>query len=182
METTHKTASKAKYTENDSLLEEFFLDELKDIYWAEKSLIDALATLEKEANTSKLKEAFHSHAEVTEKQISRLEEVFSILGEEPQAVKCEAMAGLIDESETIINDTDEGTATRDVGLIMAAQKVEHYEIATYGGLAQIAKTLELDDIVDLLELTLSEEKEADELLSQIARNDINYQSSREQNK
>jgi ferritin-like metal-binding protein YciE len=89
------------------------------------------------------------------------------------------MEGLIDESETIIDETDDGTATRDVGLIMAAQKVEHYEIATYGGLAQLARTLGYEDVAEMLETTLEEEEEADRLLTDIAENDINYQASGE---
>lgn len=176
METTRKKSSATNTAHSDALLEEFFVTELKDIYWAEKHLVKALSKMEKAANSSKLKEAFMQHGQVTSNQVARLEQVFSMLGEEAVAKKCEAMNGLIDESQSIIDDTESGTATRDVGLILAAQKVEHYEIATYGGLAQLAKTLGRDEIANLLQQTLKEEKETDVLLSQIAEKDINYQA------
>ena len=182
METTHKSSSANKAVQHDSLLEEFFVDELKDIYWAEKALIDALATLEKAAHSPTLKDAFTKHSQQTTTQISRLEQIFTILGLKAVAVKCEAMKGIIEEGETIIDETESGTATRDVGLIMAAQKAEHYEIATYGGLAQLAKTLGKKDIADLLEITLNEEKETDRLLSEIAEKSIHYQAIQEQEK
>jgi len=102
-----------------------------------------------------------------------------MLEKKPQAKKCDAMEGLVEEAKSIIEDTDQGTATRDVGLILAAQKVEHYEIATYGGLAQLAKTLGRDDIAELLGETLEEEKETDELLTGIAENNVNYSASME---
>ena len=93
--------------------------------------------------------------------------------------KCDAIEGITKEGEGIIEETEEGTATRDVGLILAAQKVEHYEIATYGGLAQLATTLGLDDVAELLTATLEEEKEADSMLSGIAENDVNYSAAEE---
>ena len=93
--------------------------------------------------------------------------------------KCEAIEGLIKESESIIEDTDEGTSTRDVGLIMAAQKVEHYEIATYGGLVQLAQTLGFEEAGELLQATLDEEKETDVLLTTIAENNVNYEAKEE---
>jgi ferritin-like metal-binding protein YciE len=108
-----------------------------------------------------------------------LEEAFGILGEKVQAKKCEAMAGLTKEGDGIIEDTEKGTLTRDVGLIMAAQKVEHYEIATYGSLAQLAKTLGKNDLADLMVKTLEEEKEADQLLTSIAENNINVEAKEE---
>jgi ferritin-like metal-binding protein YciE len=106
--------------------------------------------------------------------------VFELLGEKPLAKKCDAMEGLIQEGEGVIADTEAGSATRDVGLIVSAQKVEHYEIAAYGGLAQLAKTLGRDDIKEILGTTLSEEKETDELLTGIAENNINYEASEEE--
>lgn len=163
----------------DSLLEEFFVEELKDIYWAEKHLHKNLPKLQNAASSPQLKKAFEDHTRVTADQISRLEEVFRFLDQKAEAKKCEAMEGLVNEAQSIIEDTEKNTSTRDVALIMAAQKVEHYEIATYGGLAQLANTLGLEKIANLLGETLTEEKETDELLTDIAENDINYQASNE---
>ena len=100
-------------------------------------------------------------------------------GEREGQKKCEAMEGITKEGESIIEETDEGTATRDVGLVLAAQKVEHYEISTYGGLAQLARTLGKTDIAELLAKTLKEEKMADELLTDIAEEGINYEAAHE---
>jgi ferritin-like metal-binding protein YciE len=102
-----------------------------------------------------------------------------MLGEKAQAKKCEAMEGITKEGEGIIEDTEKGTSTRDVGLILAAQKVEHYEISTYGGLHQLAITLGKDDVAQILAETLAEEKEADVTLTTIAENNINYQAAAE---
>ena len=162
-----------------SLLEELFLDELKDIYWAEKHLLKALPKMAKAATSSKLTQAFLDHLKATQGHVSRLEKTFDLLGKKAQAKKCEAMAGLTKEGDGIIEDTQKGSITRDVGLIMAAQKVEHYEIATYGSLAQLAKTLGKNDIAALLIQTLQEEKEADELLTGIAENSINVEATAE---
>lgn len=164
---------------NDSMLLELFTDGIKDIYYAEKHIAKALPKMMKAATSEELKQAFQEHLEVTKNQTLRLENVFEILGKKPQAKKCEAIEGILKEGESIIQDTEEGTSTRDVGLIMAAQKVEHYEIACYGGLAQLATTLGLDEVSDLLNETLEEEKEADVMLSDIAENDVNYSAAEE---
>ncbi len=164
----------------DSMLEEFFIEELKDIYWAEKHLTKVLPKMKKAATAPKLQQAFADHLEVTKEQVLRLESVFEILGKKAQAKKCEAMAGITEEGNGIIEETEKGTATRDVGLILAAQKVEHYEISTYGGLMQLAKTLGHTEVANILGKTLAEEKETDELLTNIAENDINYQASTEE--
>lgn len=163
----------------DSKLKEFFVEQLKDIYWAEKKLVKTLPKLEEAATTQQLKGAFYNHREQTKEHVNRLEQVFNIIGEEVESKKCHAMAGIVDEGEDIMDDTDEGTAQRDVGLIFAAQKAEHYEIATYGGLAQLAKTLGYNEAANILGQTLAEEKEADALLTQIAESSVNYQASRE---
>ena len=178
---TGKTSQKTTTTsrENEPMLHEFFHDELKDIYWAEKHLIKAIPKMIKAASSDELKNAFTDHLEVTKNHVTRLEQVFELLGKKPQTKKCEAMEGITKEAESIIEDTEEGTSTRDVGLILAAQKVEHYEIATYGGLAQLATTLQLEDIAEVLRSTLKEEKEADVLLTSIAENDINYAAAEE---
>jgi ferritin-like metal-binding protein YciE len=163
----------------DSRLEEFFHDELKDIYWAEKHIVSALPKMKKAATSTELQAAFEEHLGVTKTHVARLEKAFELLGAKAQAKKCEAMEGILKEGDSIVEDTKDGTATRDVGLIMAAQKVEHYEIATYGSLVQVAKTLGHDDIASLLTETLSEEKEADESLTEVAESHINYDASEE---
>ena len=168
-----------KQPATDGLLAAFFQDELKDIYWAEKHLVKTLPKMKKAAATPELQDAFQDHLNVTQTHVERLNEVFELLGQKPQAKKCEAMEGITKEGETIIEDTEAGTATRDVGLILAAQKVEHYEIATYGGLTTLAKILGHTDIASILQSTLEEEKAADESLTKIAVNDINYKASEE---
>jgi ferritin-like metal-binding protein YciE len=164
---------------DNSMLMEYFSDELKDIYWAEKHLVKTLPKMSKAATSEELKAAFLDHAEVTKTHVTRLEEVFGLLGKKPQAKKCDGMEGITAEGDSVIEDTEAGTSTRDVALIIAAQKVEHYEIATYGGLATLATTLGLDEAAGLLNETLEEEKETDELLTSIAENDINYEAAEE---
>ena len=162
---------------NDSMLKEFFVDELKDIYWAEKHIVSTLPKMQKAATSEELKNAFETHAEQSATHVTRLEQAFELMGKKAQAKKCDAMAGIIEEGKGIIEETEKGTATRDVGLILAAQKVEHYEISTYGGLAQLAITLGLTDVADLLKQTLQEEKETDQLLTQIAESNVNYEAA-----
>ncbi|HEX2533686.1 MAG TPA: ferritin-like domain-containing protein [Chitinophagaceae bacterium] len=164
----------------DSLLQELFLDSLKDIYYAEKAILKALPRMQEATTSEQLVQAFRDHEAMTEGQVSRLEQVFGLLGEKVSSKKCEAIEGLIKEAEGIISETDEGTSTRDVGLILAAQKVEHYEIASYGGLRQLAITLGYSEAASLLQQTLDEEKETDLLLTDIAENSINYQAAGEQ--
>jgi len=163
----------------DSKLKEFFTDQLEDLLWAEKKLVKTLPKMQDAATSAELKEAFGNHLTETENHVSRLEQIFGIIGEDVDTTKCAAMAGIVDEGEDIIDDTDEGTAQRDVGLIFAGQKAEHYEIATYGGMVTLAKTLGYNEAAELLSQTLQEEKNADELLTQIAENNINYQASTE---
>ncbi len=163
----------------DSYFGEFFLMELKDIYWAEKHLIKALTKMAKEATSEELTQAFLDHKVQTETQAARLEEVFSLLGEKPQGKKCEAIVGITDEAEEVIKETEDDTYTRDVALIISAQKVEHYEIAAYGGLVQLAKTIGNTEVADLLQETLDEEKEADQLLTGIAEGFVNEQAAQE---
>ncbi len=165
--------------EETGKLKEFFHDELKDIYWAEKKLVQTLPKLAKAATSEELRDAFTNHLEETKGHVSRLEQAFKLLGEKAEAKKCDAMEGITEEGASIIEDTDEGTATRDVALILAGQKAEHYEIATYGGLAEIAKTLGLDEIAQLLETTLEEEKKADQTLTGLAEGSINEDATEE---
>ncbi len=157
-------------------LRSLFINELKDIYWAEKALTKAIPKMIKNATAPELVDALTGHLEVTKEHVSRLEEVFNSLSEKAVAVKCEAMAGLTKEAEEIMEQTEEGVV-RDAGIISAGQKVEHYEIATYGTLCAFAKTLGEDDAANLLQQTLDEEKEADEKLSQIAESIINVEAA-----
>jgi len=173
---------KAGIAAHDSLLKDFFINELKDIYWAEKHIVTTLPKMKKAATSEQLQQAFTEHTEQSKNQVARLEQVFELLGQKAQAKKCDAMAGIIEEGEGIIEETAEGTATRDVGLILAAQKVEHYEIATYGGLAQLATTLGLTEAADLLKQTLEEEKQTDRLLTGIAESSVNYEAAAEEEK
>ena len=169
-----KTSAKA-----EPALNELFLDGLRDIYWAENHLVKSLPKMIEAASSEKLSEAIKHHLSETTEHVSRLEQIFGLLDEKVIAKKCDAMEGLAKEGEGIIEGTDQGTATRDVGIILASQKVEHYEIATYGGLTQLAKTLGFDDVAGILAETLSEEKKADALLTEIAENDVNYKASQE---
>ncbi|AMR32236.1 rubrerythrin family protein [Mucilaginibacter sp. PAMC 26640] len=173
-----KFSTKTSPSAEPALLE-LFKDGIMDIYWAENHLVKTLPKMIAAATSSKLKTTITDHLEQTKGHVERLEKVFSLLGEEPLAKKCDAMEGLTKEGSGIVESTEQGTATRDVGIILASQKVEHYEIATYGGLTQLAKTLGLDDVAELLYQTLTEEKTADELLTEVAENDINYQASEE---
>jgi len=177
--TQYKNGSSAAAEDPKTLLEEFFIDELRDIYWAEKHLVKALPKMQKAATSEDLAQAFADHLTATEEHVARLEQVFELMGHKARAKKCEAMDGLVKEGESIIKDTDRNSATRDVGLIFAAQKIEHYEIATYGGLAQLAKTIGRTDIKDILGRTLEEEKQTDELLTSLAESNINQEAEQE---
>ncbi|SRR5258705_6868020 len=159
-------------------LRDLFEDELKDIYWAEKALTKAIPKMVKNATSEELVSALNDHLEVTKGHVDRLEESFNILGKPARAKKCEAMAGLVKEAEEIMEDTEEGVV-RDAGIISAAQKVEHYEIASYGTLCAFAKTLGEDEVTSLLQQTLDEEKEADQKLTQIAESSINAEAVQE---
>jgi ferritin-like metal-binding protein YciE len=163
----------------NSKLKEFFLDQLRDIYWAEKKLVKTLPKLSEAAYHEELRAAFDSHLTETEGHVSRLEEVFSLLGEEPKAVECPALKGIAEEGEEIIDETEDNTAQRDVGLIFAGQKAEHYEIATYGSLIQLAKDMGQTQIADILSQTLKEEKAADEKLTELATSGINREAAQE---
>lgn len=161
--------------------EKLFEDMLKDIYWAEQNLVEALQQMQEAATTEELKNAFEDHLYITQKHASRLERVFSLLGVEAEAKQCDAMAGLISEAQRIIEETEEGTMTRDAGLIIAAQKVEHYEIAAYGSLVQVALTLGHDQAATILERTLTEEEDTDSLLTEIAETQVNPMADYEEN-
>lgn len=157
-------------------LRELFIDELKDIIYAERALIKALPKMAKNATEPKLIAAIEEHVSVTEGQVERLDKIFEMLGESNRGKKCDAMEGLIKEGESIMEETEAGPV-RDAGIISASQKIEHYEIASYGTLAAFAKTLGEDEIASLLEATLAEEKEADALLTDSAYNSINFEAA-----
>jgi ferritin-like metal-binding protein YciE len=174
-----KTATTAAAGRDNSQLEKLFHDSLKDIYWAEKQLTKALPKMQKAATTEELKNAIGEHLAQTEEQVARLEQVFELFGWKAQAKKCDAMEGLIEEGNSVVEETEEGTMTRDAGIIMSAQKVEHYEIATYGCLVQFARTMGNEEAADILQTTLDEEKETDEGLTSIAENSINWEAEQE---
>jgi ferritin-like metal-binding protein YciE len=132
----------------------------------------------KKATATELIEALENHLEETESQVARVEKVFGLMGKKPVAKKCEAMNGLIKEAEEIMKETEDG-CMRDAGIIAAAQKVEHYEIATYGTLKTFADTLGMSDAADVLEEILNEEKSADEKLTDVAVSTINMQAAEE---
>jgi ferritin-like metal-binding protein YciE len=166
-------------TSTNSKLMKLFVDQLQDIYWAEHKLVRTLPKLEKAATSASLKRLFNGHLALTIKHVSRVEKVFECIGEEIFGKKCFAISGIIDEAQDIIDETDEGTSQRDAGLVFAGQKIEHYEIATYGSLLSVARTLGFNDAADLIGQTLVEEKDTDALLIHIAEEDINYQASKE---
>jgi ferritin-like metal-binding protein YciE len=184
--TTKKTApkqtTKAGVTKPKSNaasgLTELFEDGLKDIYWAEKALTKALPLMAKNATSAELIDAITNHLTETEEHVTRLEQVFESIGKKATAKKCDAMEGLIDEGKSILEETEVGVV-RDAGIIAASQKIEHYEIATYGTLRQFAETLGLTEAASLLELTLDEEKGADKLLTEVAVNAINVEAAEE---
>lgn len=159
-------------------LRELYIDCLKDIYWAEKALTKALPKMAKNATTPNLKAALEDHLAVTQEQIVRLERVFELAGKKAVAKKCEAMDGLIKEGQDILESTEPGPV-RDAGIIAASQKIEHYEIATYGTIAAFAKTLGENEALELLVATLEEEKEADVTLTEAAYNTINFDAADE---
>ncbi|HEY9533700.1 MAG TPA: DUF892 family protein [Mucilaginibacter sp.] len=179
--TKDKAAAQAapnRSPEAGSALRELFIDELKDIYWAEQHLVKSLPKMIKGATSDDLKNTIQQHLIETEGHVSRLEQIFDSIGEKAKAVKCEAMEGLLKEAEELLKETDKGTEVRDVAIISAAQKVEHYEIASYGTMRTLAGTLGLNEAQDLLQQTLDEEKNADKLLSEAA-DTINEQAAAE---
>jgi len=173
--TSSRGVVKAKSTAAEGL-KELFIDSLKDIYWAEKALTKALPKMAKNATTPNLIEGINNHLVETEEQINRLEQVFEMIGKKAVAKKCEAMDGLIKEGQDIMESTEQGPV-RDAGIIAASQKIEHYEIATYGTIIAFAKTLGMDDVADILHVTLEEEKAADMTLTEAAYNTINFDAA-----
>jgi ferritin-like metal-binding protein YciE len=174
------TTAARSHTGEAEGLRDLFEDQLKDIYWAEKALTKAIPKMIKKACADDLIEALEEHLEITEQQVTRCEEVFAAMKMKPVASKCEAMQGLIKEATEIMDSTLEGSV-RDAGIIAAAQKVEHYEIATYGTLAAFAKQLGETKAASLLAKTLNEEKDADAMLTKVAESHVNEEAEIEQN-
>lgn len=150
-------------------LRELLIEELKDIYDAEHRITKALPKMAKAADSDELKEAFRIHLRETEQQIKRLEQVFDELDETPKRKECKAMVGLLEEGEELIDDEESAPHVRDAGLITAAQKVEHYEMAAYGSLRTWADLLGEEKVLNLLQTTLDEEGETDKKLTEIAQ-------------
>lgn len=155
-----------------SNLRSLFIECLKDIYWAESALVKALPKMASNATDASLRSGITDHLSVTENHVARLQKVFGLLGEKVQGKKCAAMAGLIEEGESILAET-EPRPVRDAGIIAASQKVEHYEIATYGTLFAFAKVLGENEAAKLLQQTLAEEIEADKILTDVAIASVN---------
>ncbi len=158
-------------------LNELFIHELRDAYSAEHQIVKALPKMIDSANYPELRSAFEEHLEQTRTQVGRLEQIFSMLNEKAKASKCKGMDGILDEGKDMI-DEDAEPASKDAGLIAAAQRVEHYEIAVYGTLRTYAEMLGNKQAAALLEETLQEEKETDERLTSIAENIVNVDAVR----
>lgn len=177
----NKTSNNGQQKEEkeETPFEKLFMDMLKDVYWAEQHLVKGLEKMSKAATTKQLQDAFEDHQYVTQKHVSRLERVFGLLGVPNQSKKCEAMEGLVREAESMIKETEDGSMTRDAALIIAAQKIEHYEIASYGSLVQVALTLGHNEAAGILEKTLYDEEDTDRQLTMIAESDINPMADQE---
>ena len=159
----------------DKTLHDLFYDTLKDIYFAERKILSALPKMAKAAQQPDLKAAFLKHEDETEGQVARLEKVFKIIGEQPRAKTCDAIMGIIDEGKEIM-DEYKGTRALDAGLLAVAQAVEHYEISRYGSLKTWAEELGFSDAVQLLDATLTEEKNTDKSLTQLAKTVVNQKA------
>jgi ferritin-like metal-binding protein YciE len=149
------------------------------MYYAERSAIKAMPKLSKAATSPELKQVLDQHLEMTQGQVQRLEQVFESMGQRAKGKKCEAIEGLIREANEMVQNTRKGSSTRDVAIIMASQKMEHYEISSYGSMATLAAQMGLSSVKELLGQTLAEEKEADQLLTQIAESFINENAEEE---
>lgn len=179
METKSKNQEKTNPMMNNNKFREFFVDQLKDIYWAEQALTKALPKMKEAASSKKLAKAFEKHTKETEGQMRILEQVFELMGEKAEGKKCEAMAGIVKEAEEIIKDTEKDSYTRDAGLVLAGQKTEHYEIASYGTLVEFAKQMEETKVAELLQKILDEEKKTDITLTIVSEDQINEEAVQE---
>lgn len=157
-------------------LDDLLVHELQDVYNAENQLLKALPLMAEAASHPELRTAFETHLEETKQQIARLEQVFEHLGESPKGVTCKGMKGLIEEGSELIEE-DATDSVKDAGLIVAAQKVEHYEMAAYGSCCVFAETLGLDEVKELLKQNLAEEEATDKKLTQLAEQIINVEAA-----
>lgn len=173
MATTKKSGSERKS------LEDLFLDQLKDIYYAEKKIVKALPKMAKGAQSDELSAAFDKHLSETEGQIERLEKVFEILGKPARGKTCPAIDGILEEGSEILEEY-KGAPALDAGLVASAQAVEHYEIARYGTMVVWAQELGMDDAAALLKATLAEEEATDEALTQLGESGVNAQAAQKQ--
>jgi ferritin-like metal-binding protein YciE len=156
-------------------LDELFHDTMKDIFYAEKKVLSALPKMAKAAQMPDLKAAFEKHRVETEEHVARVEQVFELIGKKPQAKKCQAIDGIVEEGQKITKEY-KGSPALDSGLLAAAQAVEHYEISRYGTLRTWAQELGLGQAVQLLETTLKEEKKTDETLTELAETCVNQEA------
>jgi len=157
-------------------LEDLLIKELKDLYSAEKQIIKALPKMAKAANSDALREALEDHLEVTKEQAARLEQIFETLSISPRGPRCDAMEGLLEEGEELLEE-DAAPAVRDAGIIAAAQRVEHYEMAGYGTASTFARLLDHNEMADTLQKTLDEEGDADEKLTELAESEVNVEAA-----
>jgi ferritin-like metal-binding protein YciE len=157
-------------------LNDLFYDTLKDIYFAERQILKSLPKMAKAAESEELKNAFLTHRDETEHHVERLQQIFEIIGKRAQAKTCEAIKGILEEGEEIMDDYGDSEAL-DAGLAASAQAVEHYEMARYGTLKTWATQMGLNDVVDLLDETLQEEKKTDALLSKLAETAVNRKAA-----
>ena len=178
-DTKKKGGSQQGANESPSFLQKFFIDQLKDMYYAEQELLKAMPELKNAATTEELEDAIEGHMKQTQRHVKRLEKVFQMIDQKPEGKKCEAMDGLLRECRNIIKETEEQTMTRDAALVIAAQKIEHYEIASYGGLVALALTMGMERAADILDKTLAEEEDTDRLLTDIAETYINVEAEHE---
>jgi len=163
----------------NSKLGQFFMKTLSELYWAESNLVTVLTTMSEVSTSAELEDAFETHRDQTKEHVQRLDNIFELLGVVQESRNCIGLQGLFDEGWQMIEETETNSYQRDVALIIAAQKVEHYEIATYGSLVTLAQTLGRKDLAKELKKTLEEEKETDALLTQIAEASINEEASEE---
>lgn len=166
---------------NDEGLRGLFINELKGIYYAEKALVDNMPSMSDAATTDQVRQAFQTHLEETRNQVTRLERIFQSINETPDTMTCNAIDGLADDADNVISSTESGSLTRDAGLIIAAQKVEHHEIAAYGSLHALAELLGYSEAAQLIEQTLQEEKNTNKKLTQLAETFVNERAKSEGN-
>ncbi len=157
-------------------LQELYVEELKDLYSAEHQIMKALPKMAKAASSERLREAFNHHLDETQGQIERLDQIFQDLGKSPRGKKCMGMEGLIEEGSEILKEKGAASSVKDAGLISAAQRVEHYEIAAYGTVQSYAHMLGYEEQAQALQETLNEEGETDHKLTEIAESNINLKA------